>query len=275
MPPHGPPHFPASLKTTVAGLDFPTPVGLAAGFDKDAEVAEQMLSLGFGFVEVGTLTPRPQQGNPKPRLFRLKEDQAVINRLGFNNNGQPVAFDRLERFSHLPGIIGVNIGANKDSRDRIADYAAGVKAMAPVADYLTINVSSPNTPGLRQLQDEGALKALLEAVNEVRPKSGPPVFLKVAPDLGEGEPDQIVRVAIQHGVDALIVANTTVSRPPLKSRYAGEHGGLSGAPLKPLALKALRDFHSASGGQIPLIGVGGIATADDAWERIRAGASLV
>jgi dihydroorotate dehydrogenase len=275
MPPHGPRHFPASLKTTVAGLNFPTPVGLAAGFDKDAEVPEQMLSRGFGFVEVGTLTPRAQDGNPKPRLFRLREDRAVINRLGFNNNGQAAAFDRLERFSHLPGIIGVNIGANKDSRDRIADYAAGVKAMAAVADYLTINVSSPNTPGLRQLQDEGALKALLEAVNEARPKSGPPVFLKVAPDLGEGEPDQIVRVAIQHGVDALIVANTTVSRPPLKSRYAGERGGLSGAPLKALALKALRDFRSASGGQIPLIGVGGIATADDAWERIRAGASLV
>jgi len=147
--------------------------------------------------------------------------------------------------------------------------------MASVADYLTINISSPNTPGLRQLQDEGALNALLEAVNEARPKNGPPIFLKVAPDLGEGEPDQIVRVAIQQRVDALIVSNTTVSRPPLNSRFAGEQGGLSGAPLKPLALKALRDFRSASGGEIPLIGVGGIASADDAWERIRAGASLV
>jgi dihydroorotate dehydrogenase len=174
-----------------------------------------------------------------------------------------------------PGIVGVNIGANKDSADRIADYVAGVRAMAPVARYLTINISSPNTPGLRQLQDEGALNALFEAVNDARPKEGPPIFLKVAPDLGDGEPDQIVRVAIHHGVDAIIVANTTVSRPLLQSRFAGEQGGLSGAPLKGLALKALREFRSASGGQIPLIGVGGIASADDAWERIRAGASLV
>ena len=274
-PPHRPPNFPESLKTRVAGIDFPTPVGLAPGFDKDAEVPEQMLSLGFGFVEVGTLTPRPQAGNPKPRLFRLRQDRAVINRMGFNNRGQPEAYGRLQLDQRLPGIIGVNIGANKDSDDRIADYVSGVGAMASVADYLTINISSPNPPGLRQLQDEGALKALLEAVNEARPKNGPPIFLKVAPDLGEGEPDQIVRVAIQHGIDAIIVANTTVSRPPLKSRYRDEQGGLSGAPLKELAIKALRDFRSASGGQIPLIGVGGIATTADAWERIRAGASLV
>ena len=275
VPPRRPPDFPASLRIRVAGIDFPTPVGLAAGFDKDAEVAEQMLSVGFGFVEVGTLTPRPQGGNPRPRLFRLAEDQAVINRMGFNNRGQADAFQRLIDCTHMHGVVGVNIGANKDSADRIADYAEGVRAMAPVAKYLTINISSPNTPGLRQLQDEGALNALLEAVNEARSKDGPPIFLKVAPDLGEGEPDQIVRVAMQHDVDALIVANTTVSRPELKSRHAAEQGGLSGAPLKALALKALRDFRSASGGQIPLIGVGGIANADDAWERIRAGASLV
>jgi dihydroorotate dehydrogenase len=289
VPARRPPDFPASLRTRVAGLDFPTPVGLAAGFDKDAEVAEQMLSLGFGFVEVGTLTPKPQEGNPKPRLFRLTEDKAVINRMGFNNRGQAEAFQRLIGCTHMYGVIGVNIGANKDSTDRIADYVAGVRAMSPVARYLTINISSPNTPGLRQLQDEGALNALLSAIDEARPKddpprsgssagprpAGPPIFLKVAPDLGEGEPDQIVRAAIQHKIDGLIVANTTVSRPPLKSRFAGEAGGLSGAPLKPLALKALRDFRSASGGQIPLIGVGGVATADDAWDRIRAGASLV
>jgi dihydroorotate dehydrogenase len=280
LPLRRPPDFPASLRTRVAGLDFPTPVGLAAGFDKDAEVAEQMLSFGFGFVEVGTLTPFPQAGNPKPRLFRLRKDRAVINRMGFNNDGQPSAYGRLQFDAKFPGIVGVNLGANKDSDakktdGRIADYVSGVRAMAPFARYLTINVSSPNTPGLRQLQDEGALTALLSAVNEVRETKGPPMFLKVAPDLGDGEPDQIVRVAIQHGVAALIVANTTVSRPPLKSRYANEAGGLSGAPLKPLALKALRDFKSASGGQIPLIGVGGIANADDAWERIRAGASLV
>ena len=275
MPPHGPPHFPSSLKTRIAGLDFPTPVGLAAGFDKDAEVPEQMLSLGFGFVEVGTLTPRPQQGNAKPRLFRLERDRAVINRMGFNNCGQAAAFSRLERFSHLPGIIGINIGANKDSKDRIADYVAGVRAIGPIADYLTINISSPNTPGLRQLQDEGALRALLSAIDEARERSGPPVFLKVAPDLGEGEPDQIIRVALQHRIDAIIISNTTVSRPPLRSKYAGETGGLSGEPLKGLALNALRQFRSASGGEIPLIGVGGIASADDAWQRIRAGASLV
>jgi dihydroorotate dehydrogenase len=250
-------------------------VGLAAGFDKDAEVPEQMLGLGFGFVEVGTVTPKPQQGNAKPRLFRLRQDEAVINRMGFNNEGQAAAFQRLLRCTRLHGIVGVNIGANKDSADRIADYVEGVRAMSPVARYLTINISSPNTPGLRQLQDEGALRALLSAVQEARGADGPPVFLKVAPDLGEAEPDQIVRVAIQHRIDAIIVANTTVSRPPLKSKWRDEAGGLSGAPLKPLALKALREFRSASGGEIPLIGVGGIATVDDAWQRIKAGASLI
>ena len=273
MPPRRPPDVPASLKTRVAGIDFPTPIGLAAGFDKDAEVPEQMLSLGFGFVEVGTLTPLPQAGNPKPRLFRLREDRAVINRMGFNNGGQPAAYGRLQLDLRLPGIIGVNVGANKDSRDRIADYVSGVRAMSAVAHYLTINISSPNTPGLRQLQDEGALDALLAAVAETR--CGKPVFLKVAPDLEDGDPERIARAAIDHGIDALVVGNTTISRPPLRSKYADEKGGLSGAPLRPLALDALRKFRSASGGEIPLIGVGGIASADDAWERIRAGASLV
>ena len=272
--PPEPPSTP-QLETRVAGLTFPNPIGLAAGFDKDAEVPEQMVSLGFGFVEVGTLTPRPQAGNSKPRLFRLEDDQAVINRMGFNNRGQEDARRRLDRRTRWRGVIGLNIGANKDSADRVADYVAGVQAMAPVADYLTINVSSPNTTGLRQLQDEGALRALLSAVAEARPAEGPPIFLKVAPDLGEGEPDQIGRVAIQHGVNAIIVANTTVSRPPLQSHHAGEEGGLSGAPLKALALRALRDFRSASGGEMPLIGVGGISDSNDAWERICAGASLV
>ena len=273
LPPRRPPDFPASLKSTVAGLEFPTPVGLSAGFDKDAEVAEQMLSFGFGFVEVGTVTPRPQQGNPKQRLFRLREDRAAINRLGFNNRGQPSAYARLIECTHMHGVIGVNIGANKDSTDRIADYVAGVRAMSPVARYLTINISSPNTPGLRGLQDEGALNELLAAVQEAR--SDKPIFLKVAPDLGPGDPERILRAAIDHKIDALIVSNTTVSRPPLKSRHAQEQGGLSGAPLKPIALKALRDFRAASGGEIPLIGVGGISSANDAWERVRAGASLV
>src|SRR4051794_11025900 len=212
MPPHRPPDVPKSLRTKVAGIDFPTPVGLAAGFDKDAEVPGQMLTLGFGFVEVGTLTPRPQDGNPRPRLFRLSEDRAVINRLGFNNRGQAAAFARLRECRHMPGIIGVNVGANKDSADRIEDYVSGVRAMAPVADYLTINVSSPNTPGLRGLQDAGELGALLSAVAKTRVLDGPPIFLKVAPDLGDGDPERIVRAAIDHGIDAIIVANTTVSR---------------------------------------------------------------
>lgn len=273
VPSRRPPDFPKSLKTRVAGIDFATPIGLAAGFDKDAEVPEQMLSLGFGFVEVGTLTPRAQQGNPKPRLFRLREDRAVINRMGFNNGGQPAAYARLREYLHLPGIIGVNVGANKDSTDRIADYVAGVRAMAPVARYLTINISSPNTPGLRGLQEQGALDELLGAVEKLGTKT--PIFLKVAPDLAEGDPERIVRAAIDHGIDAIIVSNTTLSRPPLKSRYANETGGLSGAPLKTLALDAIRKFRRASGGEMPLVGVGGIATAEDAWERIRAGASLV
>ena len=273
MPARRPAEFPPLLRTTVAGLDFPTPVGLAAGFDKDAEVPQQMLSLGFGFVEVGTVTPRQQQGNPKPRLFRLSEDQAVINRMGFNNRGQQSAFARLTECTNTHGVIGVNIGANKDSADRIADYVAGVRAMTRMSRYLTINISSPNTPGLRGLQDAGALEELLAAVGEARTTE--PIFLKVAPDLEAGDPDRIVRAAIDHKIDALIVSNTTVSRPPLRSRLASEQGGLSGQPLKPLALKALRDFRAASGGEIPLIGVGGIANADDAWERIRAGARLV
>jgi dihydroorotate dehydrogenase len=287
LPADKPPRFPDSLKSTVAGLEFPSPVGLAAGFDKDAEVAAAMLGVGFGFVEVGTVTPRAQAGNPKPRLFRLREDRAVINRMGFNNAGQPAAIERLERLSHLHGIVGVNIGANKDSDDRIADYVAGVTAMSAVGRYLTINISSPNTPGLRGLQDEGALDELLAAVQAVRmdkPRAdtaagprpaAPPIFLKVAPDLVDGDHQRIVRAALDHRIDALIVSNTTVSRPPLRSRFAAEAGGLSGAPLKPLALDALRKFRRASGGELPLIGVGGIASADDAWERIRAGASLV
>jgi dihydroorotate dehydrogenase len=272
-PARHPPDYPASLRTKVAGLGFHSPVGLAAGFDKDAEVPEQMLGLGFGFVEVGTLTPRPQSGNPKPRLFRLPDDRAVINRMGFNNEGQPAAFARLQEHQHLRGIIGVNVGANKDSPDRIADYVNGLRAMRAVADYLTVNISSPNTPGLRGLQDKGALEELLAAIHEGHREK--PVFLKVAPDLEEGDPERIVRAAIDHKIDAIIVSNTTVSRPPLKSRHANETGGLSGEPLKPLALETLREFRRASGGEIPLIGVGGIATAEDAWERIRAGASLV
>ncbi len=262
------------LAVRVAGLDFPSPVGLAAGFDKDAEVPDAMLALGFGFVEVGTLTPLPQAGNLKPRLFRLAEDDAVINRMGFNNAGQAAAHARLAARTRR-GIVGVNIGANKEAADRVADYAKGAAAMADVADYLTVNVSSPNTPGLRALQDAGALDALLAGVIEARGAGGPPVFLKVAPDLASADVDAIVRVSLDRRVDALIVANTTLARPPLRSRHAGEAGGLSGAPLRDLALARLRDFRGASGGAIPLIAAGGIASAEDAWARIRAGASLV
>lgn len=260
------------LAIRVAGLDFPNPVGLAAGFDKDAEVHGQMLGFGFGFVEIGSVTPLPQAGNPRPRLFRLAEDRAVINRMGFNNAGFEAAKARLA--GRRRGIVGVNIGANKDSADRIADYSAGVREMAPLADYLTVNISSPNTPGLRALQDKGALRELLAAIAEAR-GGHEPIFLKVAPDLETNEIDGVARAALEAGMDALIVANTTVSRPELRSKHRGEAGGLSGAPLKALALQRLKDFRAATGGAMPLIAVGGIENGADAYARIRAGASLV
>ncbi len=264
-----------SLATRVAGLDFPTPIGLAAGFDKDAQVPDAMLDLGFGFVEVGTLTPQPQAGNPRPRLFRLAADEAVINRMGFNNGGQAAALERLLRRRGRPGIVGVNIGANKDAADRIADYATGVTVMRGVASYLTVNISSPNTPGLRALQSRTALDELLCAVVEARGRQGPPIFLKVAPDLEASDIDDIAEVSLRRRMDALIVSNTTISRPPLASAEAVEAGGLSGAPLHDLALRRLIDFRAATAGHIPLIAAGGIATADQAYARILAGASLV
>ena len=257
------------LETMVAGLIFPNPLGMAAGFDKDGEVPDALLGAGFGFVEVGSITPLPQVGNPKPRLFRLVEDEAVINRMGFNNGGGKAAFARLAARKAKGGIVGINIGANKDSADRIADYAAMTRLMAPLASYLAVNISSPNTPGLRALQDEGALTALLDAVFAARGPDGPPVFLKVAPDLEPADVDAIARIAMESELAGLIVSNTTIARPPLQSRYAGEAGGLSGAPLKARALERLRDFRKATGGALPLVGVGGIATAADAWERIR------
>jgi dihydroorotate dehydrogenase len=262
------------LAIRVAGIDFPNPVGLAAGFDKDAEAFAQMLGFGFGFVEVGTLTPKPQAGNPKPRLFRLAEDRAVINRMGFNNHGLEAAKVRLAG-RRRAGIIGVNVGANKDSADRIADYVTGIRTMSDVADYLTVNISSPNTPGLRGLQDKDALEELLAAVMEARGPAGPPVFLKIAPDLDRSATDDIVAVAMGAPIHGLIVANTTVSRPSLNSRWRDEAGGLSGAPLKALALERLRDVRRATGGALPLVAAGGIASGADAYGRIRAGASLV
>jgi dihydroorotate dehydrogenase len=263
------------LATTVAGIAFPNPLGMAAGYDKDGEVPDALLGLGFGSVEVGSITPLPQAGNPRPRLFRLAEDRAVINRMGFNNHGAEAAVARLAARLGRPGVLGINLGANKDSPDRIGDYAIMAQLMAPLASYLAVNVSSPNTPGLRALQDEGALSALLDAVLAARGPGGPLVFLKVAPDLESADIDAIARIALDKQLGALIVSNTTVSRPPLKSRYAGEAGGLSGAPLRDLAQQRLRDFRKATGGAMPLVGVGGIASADDAWARIRAGASLV
>ena len=263
------------LAIEVAGLRFPNPLGMAAGYDKDGEVPDALLGLGFGFAEVGSITPLPQTGNPRPRLFRLIEDRAVINRMGFNNHGAEAAVARLAARLGRPGVVGINLGANKDSPDRIGDYAIMAQLMAPLASYLAVNVSSPNTPGLRALQDEGALAALLDAVLAARGVDGPPVFLKVAPDLEPADIDAIARIAIDKGLGALIVSNTTISRPPLKSRHANEAGGLSGAPLRDLAQQRLRDFRKSTGGAIPLVGVGGIVSADDAWARIRAGASLV
>ncbi|WP_369026430.1 quinone-dependent dihydroorotate dehydrogenase [Qipengyuania sp. RANM35] len=269
------PPRPGPLAISVAGIEFPNPLGMAAGFDKDAEVPDELLGLGFGFAEVGSITPLPQAGNPKPRLFRLVEDRGVINRMGFNNAGADVARLRLERRRHRPGIVGINIGANKDSLDRIADYAAMTRVMAPLASYLAVNISSPNTPGLRALQDESALTGLIDAVLEMRSDKGPPVFLKVAPDLEPADIDAIARIALDKKLGALIVSNTTISRPELRSHHRGETGGLSGEPLRDLAQQRMRDFRKATGGAIPLVGVGGISSAEDAWARIRAGASLV
>ena len=248
-------------------------------FMLDAERAHNLAIAALRFAPAGraaaTNGPLPQAGNPRPRMFRLEADEAVINRLGFNTGGAAAAVSRLEARRERPGIIGINIGANKDSPDRIADYAAMARIMAPYASYLAVNVSSPNTPGLRALQDEGALAALLDGVLAARGSFSPPVFLKVAPDLELADIDAISRIAIDRQLGGLIVANTTISRPQLASRHAGEAGGLSGAPLRDLALQRLRDFRQATGGAIALVGVGGIATAQDAWARIRAGASLV
>ena len=270
------PPSPARLGIEIAGLRVPNPVGLAAGYDKNADAPAALLALGFGFVEVGTLTPLPQPGNPRPRVFRLAADRAVINRLGFNNRGQADAALRLQarpRTQTGNGVLGINLGANKDSADRIADYAAGAQLMGELADYLTVNISSPNTPGLRQLQDAGALRELLAAVREA--SGATPVFLKVAPDLELADVHAIAREAINGGVAALIVSNTTVSRPPLRSHESNKAGGLSGAPLGPLALQRLRDFRNATGGALTLIAAGGVASGADAYARIRAGASLV
>ena len=264
------------LPTTLAGLALPNPVGLAPGFDKNAEVAGAMLAAGFGFVECGTVTPLPQAGNPRPRLFRLTEDRAVINRMGFNNVG-------LERFAAnlarpRRGIVGANIGANKDAADRIGDYVTGLTRLWGLADYFTVNVSSPNTPGLRALQTGAALAELLGRIAEARAALAgrAPIFLKVAPDLSEADVEEITDAAATHAFDGIVVGNTTLSRPAeLKSRWQGEAGGLSGAPLTDLSTRVLGWFHAASRGRLALIGVGGIGSGADAYAKIRAGASAV
>ena len=263
------------LKTTIAGLEMSNPVGLAAGLDKNGEALEGLSRLGFGAVECGSVTPRAQPGNPRPRLFRLAEDRAIINRMGFNNEGLEPFAARLAR-RPTRTAIGANLGANKDTEDKAADYVAGLKRLAGLADYFTVNISSPNTPGLRALQGREALDDLLGRIHEARPADGAPVFLKIAPDLISEEIGMIVEASIAHRIDALIVSNTTLERPAsLRSAYKGEAGGLSGAPLKPFAQKALEAAAEAAGGRLPLIAVGGIADGADAWARIRAGASAV
>jgi dihydroorotate dehydrogenase len=264
---------PPCLQVQALGLAFPNPVGLAAGFDKNAAVPAAMARLGFGFVECGTVTPRPQGGNPRPRLFRLREDRAVINRMGFNNGGMEVAAANLARRG--AGITGINIGANKDSADRIADYRAAFARLAPLADYVTVNISSPNTPGLRGLQNKDELSRLIGTVLEARGAMAKPVLVKIAPDLDETALDEIAGVALMTGIDGLIVSNTTIARPPLQSAHYRETGGLSGAPLREPSTAILRGMRRRVGNKLVLIGAGGIAGGADAYAKIRAGATLV
>ena len=272
----------AKLAVRAFGLNFPNPVGMAAGFDKNAEVPDALLRLGFGFVEVGTVTPRPQAGNPRPRLFRLERDEAVINRLGFNNDGADTVLRRLAMRANLGGIIGVNLGANKDSPDRVADYVRLIEAFAPVASYFTVNVSSPNTPGLRNLQQghilDDLLAKVIDARERVREKAGDtPVLLKIAPDLSLAELDEVVHVARSRRVDGMIVANTTLARPSTlrETARATEQGGLSGRPLFRLSTRMVAETFVRVEGAFPLIGVGGIDSSGAALTKIRAGASLI
>lgn len=273
-----------AVKLRRSGLVLPNPIGLAAGFDKNAEAYLPMLAFGFGFVECGTVTPRPQEGNPRPRLFRLEEDRAVINRMGFNNDGLGPFVRRLAAAPRGIGVIGANVGANKDSTDRISDYVAGVKAVWPYCSYVTVNVSSPNTPGLRGLQDRGALEELLGRVGEAAAEmeravvaKGRPVFLKVAPDLDDAAIRDIAEVAMQAPVlHGLIVSNTTIARPEaLQSAHKGETGGLSGAPLMEESTQVLKAFSGAVGEKLDLIGAGGVASGADAWAKLQAGAQAV
>ncbi len=270
------------LAVRAFGLNFPNPIGMAAGFDKNAEAPDALLRFGFGFVEAGTVTPLPQGGNPRPRLFWLERDEAVINRMGFNNDGAQIVLRRLAARAHHGGIVGVNVGANKDSPDRVADDVQLIETFAPVASYFTVNVSSPNTPGLRNLQQAAILDDLLarviDARERVREKAGDtPVLLKIAPDLSLAQLDEVVQVARSRRVDGMIVANTTVSRPrSLRDKArAEEQGGLSGRPLFRLSTRMVAETYVRAEGAFPLIGVGGIDSGGAALTKIRAGASLI
>lgn len=271
-----------ALAASICGLDFPNPIAVAAGFDKNAQVPDALLKLGFGYAEVGTVTPRPQSGNPRPRVFRLAEDWAVINRFGFNNVGREIVHERLLRRLDRAGIVGVNVGANKDSEDKIADYASGIRNFADVASYFTVNISSPNTTGLRDLQDKAALTELLSSVISTRDDMTRhygrkvPVFLKIAPDLDDQQLSDICREVQMKMVDGLIVSNTTVSREGLKNaKSSRQSGGLSGKPLFRRSTMVLAKARSIVGKDFPIIGVGGIDSGEAAWTKITAGANLL
>ena len=277
VPLPGKPFTSPRLATRLAGLDLPNPVGLAAGYDKNARVVGPLTRAGFGFAEVGAATPRPQPGNPRPRLFRLTEDRAIINRFGFNNEGAEAICARLAARPRNGVPVGLNIGANKDSADRAADFAHVAGLAAPVADFLTINVSSPNTEKLRDLQGARALSALIQGVLDARDASGarPPVFVKIAPDLDEQALAELAAVLRDSGIDGAIATNTTLTRAGLASRHAGQTGGLSGAPLFDLSTKMLARLYRHLDGSLPVIGVGGIASVEQAWAKIEAGASAI
>lgn len=264
------------LRTTLFGRTLPNPVGLAAGFDKNAEVPDAMLKLGFGFVEVGGITPKPQPGNPRPRVFRLAEDRAVINRMGFNNDGLEVAARRLEARRGRKGVVAANLGANKDSADRPGDYAISYERLAPLVDFAVVNVSSPNTPGLRNLQGRDELSALLTRLQPLHDRLKTPLLVKIAPDLAAEDIADVADLALQFRLDGIVATNTTIARPQtLRSSNRGETGGLSGAPLFEMSTAVLKQLYGIVGGKIPLIGVGGIASGAQAYAKIRAGASAV
>lgn len=264
------------LQTDLAGLKLPNPVGLAAGFDKNATAVDPLLKSGFGFIEVGAVTPRPQPGNPKPRLFRLSEDRAVINRFGFNNDGMEAVALRLAART-APGVVGINLGANKDSDDKAADFATVLKCTGPFVDFATVNVSSPNTEKLRDLQGKEALTALLQGVMETNAglESPVPIFLKVAPDLDGSQIDDIVEAALSARINGIFATNTTLARPHLISSHSGETGGLSGAPLMEPSTMILREFATRLDGQLPLVGIGGVSSTADARKKLEAGATAV